>query len=346
VLKVILTEEGYMERENNMFNPYYYLKDHLGNNRIVMNSSGTVVQATNHYPSGTSIAEYPRRTDQGVQPYKFGGKELDRTHGLDFYDFEARAFDPTLMRFTTIDPLAEKYYSISPYAYCGNNPVNAIDPTGMDYYMITSDGRMVLALKTDDKYDRLYSPHNTENNFMKVNDQSLLPQLAGGKDFSSAETSNANDAFNVFKFAADNSSPEWNLKGYNTEGGGSGFLLSTSFDDESVSSGNGSYDPSNLVFALHSHPDGTDNLGPSGFLSKTTDSKTYEPSNLGGDLYSMIQRFNINPNTKHYIYHEGTKKLIYYNLITAVNQADQNKRGISKGVVNSGSQMRKKILGY
>jgi RHS repeat-associated protein len=133
VLKVILTEEGYMERENNMFNPYYYLKDHLGNNRIVMNSSGTVVQATNHYPSGTLIAEYPRRTDQGVQPYKFGGKELDRTHGLDFYDFEARAFDPTLMRFTTIDPLAEKYYSISPYAYCGNNPVNRIDPTGMDW---------------------------------------------------------------------------------------------------------------------------------------------------------------------------------------------------------------------
>jgi RHS repeat-associated protein len=133
VLKVILTEEGYIEKENNMFNPYYYLKDHLGNNRIVMNSSGTVVQATNHYPSGTSIAEYPRRTDQGVQPYKFGGKELDRTNGLDFYDFEARAFDPTLMRFTTIDPLAEKYYNISPYAYCANNPLRYIDPTGLAY---------------------------------------------------------------------------------------------------------------------------------------------------------------------------------------------------------------------
>ena len=36
-------------------------------------------------------------------------------------------------RFLTIDPLAEKYYSISPYAYCNNNPIMYIDPTGMDY---------------------------------------------------------------------------------------------------------------------------------------------------------------------------------------------------------------------
>jgi RHS repeat-associated protein len=131
-LKMILTEGGYIEKVNNVFNRYYYLKDHLGNNRIVMNSSGTVMQVNNYYPSGTSIAENtnPRRTDQGIQPYKYNGKELDRTNGLNFYDYEARSYDPTLMRFTTIDPLAEKYYSISPYAYCLNNPVKFIDPDG------------------------------------------------------------------------------------------------------------------------------------------------------------------------------------------------------------------------
>ena len=80
------------------------------------------------------MAESPRRTDQGVQPYKFGGKELDRFNTLDHYDFEARAYDPVLMRFTRPDPLAENYYSVSPYAYCNNNPVNRIDPTGMDWY--------------------------------------------------------------------------------------------------------------------------------------------------------------------------------------------------------------------
>jgi uncharacterized protein RhaS with RHS repeats len=46
----------------------------------------------------------------------------------------ARGYDPAVGRFMTIDPLAEKYYSVSPYAYCGNNPINRVDPTGMDWY--------------------------------------------------------------------------------------------------------------------------------------------------------------------------------------------------------------------
>jgi RHS repeat-associated protein len=65
------------------------------------------------------------------QPYKFGGKEYETMHGLNLYDFEARPYDPILGRFLTPDPLAEKYYSVSPYAYTLNNPVNYIDPTGM-----------------------------------------------------------------------------------------------------------------------------------------------------------------------------------------------------------------------
>jgi RHS repeat-associated protein len=97
-----------------------------------MNSAGTVVQATNYYPSGTTMADYPRATTQGVQPYKFGGKELDRKDNLNFYDYEARAYDPALMRFTSTDPMMEKYYGWSPFAYCGNNPVRFVDPDGRD----------------------------------------------------------------------------------------------------------------------------------------------------------------------------------------------------------------------
>jgi hypothetical protein len=54
-------------------------------------------------------------------------------HGLNMYDYGARIYDPVIGRFTTMDPLAEKYYSVSPYAYCGNNPINRTDPTGMDW---------------------------------------------------------------------------------------------------------------------------------------------------------------------------------------------------------------------
>jgi len=51
-------------------------------------------------------------------------------HGWDEYDSQARWYYPAIMRTTTTDPLAEKYYDISPYAWCGNNPVKFVDPDG------------------------------------------------------------------------------------------------------------------------------------------------------------------------------------------------------------------------
>lgn len=65
-----------------------------------------------------------------VQPYKYNGKELDRMHGLDTYDYGARQHDPILARWDRMDPLCEKYYSISPYAYCANSLVVLVDPDG------------------------------------------------------------------------------------------------------------------------------------------------------------------------------------------------------------------------
>jgi len=64
----------------------------------------------------------------GLQPYKYIGKELDRTHGLDWYDHGARHYDPVTGRWNTMDKMCEKYYGISPYASCGDDPVNAVDP--------------------------------------------------------------------------------------------------------------------------------------------------------------------------------------------------------------------------
>ncbi len=127
VLKMILTDNGYIE--GNSY--YFYIKDHLGNNRVVANASGGAIQSNQFYPFGMAFAE-GTTTEQGKQPYKYNGKELDQIHGLNLYDYSARYYDPAYSRFTTMDPLAEKYYSISPYAYVGNNPIKFIDPTGME----------------------------------------------------------------------------------------------------------------------------------------------------------------------------------------------------------------------
>jgi RHS repeat-associated protein len=132
-LKYILTPEGYVTKNGRNTYYNYYLKDHLGNNRIVLEvigSASNVIQATDYYPFGMP---YANGVSPEKQPYKFGGKEYDEMHGLNWYDFEARHLDAIILRFSTMDPLCEKYPWMSPYAYCGNNPVNRIDPTGMEW---------------------------------------------------------------------------------------------------------------------------------------------------------------------------------------------------------------------
>ncbi len=64
------------------------------------------------------------------QPYKYNCKELDAEKDLNFYDYSARLMNPVLGRFGTIDPKSEKYYGMSPYVYCADNPMKYVDPDG------------------------------------------------------------------------------------------------------------------------------------------------------------------------------------------------------------------------
>ena len=130
VLKQILIDGGYITFSGSTPVYHYYLQDHLGNNRVVCNASGTIEQVNHYYPFGGLFGE---STNGSTQIYKYNGKEFDRINGVDWYDYGARHMSPDIGRFTSIDPMAEKYYNTSPYAYCGNNPVNLIDPEGMDW---------------------------------------------------------------------------------------------------------------------------------------------------------------------------------------------------------------------
>ena len=123
VQKLLLTEEGYITLSDSKY--HYYLKDHQGNNRVVISQSGTVEETNHYYPFGGAFA-----STSNVQPYKYNGKELDTKKGLNWYDYGARHYDAVLGRFTTNDRFAEKYYSMSPYQYGANNPVNNIDVNG------------------------------------------------------------------------------------------------------------------------------------------------------------------------------------------------------------------------
>ncbi|MBE6284241.1 MAG: RHS repeat-associated core domain-containing protein, partial [Mediterranea massiliensis] len=104
---------------------YYYLKDHQGNNRVVISTDGTVQETNHYYPFGGLFS-----TSTNVQPYKYNGKELDTKKGLNLYDYGARHYDAALGRWHVVDPLAEKYGALSPYGYCFNNPIKFVDKEG------------------------------------------------------------------------------------------------------------------------------------------------------------------------------------------------------------------------
>ena len=123
VQKLLLTEAGYLTLADSKY--HYYLQDHQGNNRVVIDQNGTVEETNHYYPFGGVFA-----STSSVQPYKYNGKELDTKKGLNWYDYGARHYDAALGRFHTQDRFAEKYYPMSPYQYAANCPMRNIDVNG------------------------------------------------------------------------------------------------------------------------------------------------------------------------------------------------------------------------
>ena len=125
-----------MNRKRMVLSFKFYNKDHLGNIREVVSKSDSIEQVNEYYPFGTPIHDLSNNPE--FQPFKFNGKELDMMHGLNAYDYGARQYYSPLPVWDRIDPLAEKYYNVSPYTYCNNNPVNAVDPDGRGVWLFAT----------------------------------------------------------------------------------------------------------------------------------------------------------------------------------------------------------------
>ncbi len=116
----------------------FFVTDHLGSVRAVADSEGNVLHTYDYYPYGEDIAESasavsPSSPGASLQPYRFNGKESQEFAGLPYLDYGARFYHQLSSRWTTMDPMAEKYYSVSPYAFCSGNPVNFVDWDGEDF---------------------------------------------------------------------------------------------------------------------------------------------------------------------------------------------------------------------
>lgn len=130
IRRCLLTGVGYVTGLNTTPSYHYYLKDHQGNNRVVVNQSGNVDEENDYYPFGGLFTNTQDESRRNVQPYKYNGKEFDNRKNLNLYDYGARFYDPAIGRFTSVDTYAEKYYPMTPYQYAANNPVRNVDVDG------------------------------------------------------------------------------------------------------------------------------------------------------------------------------------------------------------------------
>ena len=108
--------------------PQIHVVDHQGSVRAIVDKSGNVVERDSYYPYGErwndgSIVQADNR-------YRYNGKEEQAGFGLPYLDYGARLYDPAVGRWLTQDPLSEKYYGISPYAFCAGNPMKYVDMDG------------------------------------------------------------------------------------------------------------------------------------------------------------------------------------------------------------------------
>ena len=289
-LDCALTSAGRIARETSAagtvsYRPLIHLRDHLGSVRAVIDGdTGTVVKTSDYYPFGkriqvTAPVSEPvggsqHASEPAVAPvapatsvastsspnrWHFSGKESQSFlyANIPLLDFGARMYNPTIARWTTSDPMSEKYYGISPYVYCLGNPISIIDPNGMDIWTMDEKGNVVWVKESDDH--RLYYMNNDgllSDDYVSVSDRSILDDLTkteakvdGGKEVSShTSKTGINDIFKVFKFASDKTKVEWAV-----HRNGDTYTIGTGHNSYSASSWE-DYTNGKPNATVHSHP--------------------------------------------------------------------------------------------
>ncbi|MEZ5045294.1 MAG: RHS repeat-associated core domain-containing protein [Saprospiraceae bacterium] len=162
---------AFKDKDKDKWQYEYFIKDHLGNTHLSvvdLNGDGCidplsdpseVLQENHYYPFGLNMdglwaRQYLKEeTDENgngildpvldeegnsvvdqekLNRYQYNGKELTEDLGLNWNDYGARWYDAAVGRWGAVDPLAEKYFSLSPYNYVSNNPLVFVDLYGMD----------------------------------------------------------------------------------------------------------------------------------------------------------------------------------------------------------------------
>ncbi len=271
-LKQMLVDGGYVTFSVATPVYHFYIQDHLGNNRVVAKADGTVEQINHYYPYGGLMADICTGSD--VQPYKYNGKELDRMHGLDTYDYGARQHNAATGRWHSIDPLCEKYYNVSPYVYCLNNPISFMDfngcaPDSLDAALMSS-----LAYEPNEKYQQLlkekgwtlFHSYHSQSGFKS----SLFKKNKDNGNYEYCMAFAGTDTNNFSDIAKDAITDFFNFAG-----------VPTFQYIEAISSAFATYQESELTFTGHSLGGG---LATVASIMTGKDAITFNPASISGVL--------------------------------------------------------------
>ncbi|PQJ78762.1 DUF6443 domain-containing protein [Polaribacter porphyrae] len=141
VLKHFSHPEGYVEVNGSSYTYIYQYTDHLGNSRLNYTNIGSssspnlqIREENNYYPFGMKMTGFNTNIIGVQDDYKYNGKEYQdeviNGKKLDWYDYGARNYEPSIGRWHVIDAMAEKRPDLTPFRYGFNNPINVIDPDG------------------------------------------------------------------------------------------------------------------------------------------------------------------------------------------------------------------------
>ncbi|WP_243721238.1 DUF6443 domain-containing protein, partial [Aquimarina spinulae] len=209
--------EGIVEHEADGYKYVYQFKDHLGNIRLSYKDAdkngaitqSEIVQEKNYYPFGMTHSGYNTTLRGRNHNYGFGNKEEQDELSLAWLDFGARNYDASLGRWMNIDPLAEEFYTYSPYNAMMNDPIGYIDPDGRSAEWVPgTDGKAIT-----------YSEDANGNLTVSDNATADTKQIVAGINESGSET-----AKNQFKGVAD-SEGKVNLVVNKTDTGANGISL-------------------------------------------------------------------------------------------------------------------------
>ena len=198
-------------------------------------------------------------------PFTFSAKEKDAETGFSY--FGSRYYSSDLSIWLSVDPMSDKYPSLSPYVYCADNPIKLVDPNGEEIYEYDESGKFICVSGKTGSADQIairksdgsvVMSREYKNGTIKLGIKGFATQESGNSvEIQALDIKGDDNAIECFKFAADNSNCEWSLSQIGSQSGENGKnVMSNSQEREHESSASlifNSY--SNIRAHWHSHPD-------------------------------------------------------------------------------------------